>query len=166
VIITFSKDGAQELVAINGGRPMVQDNKGCHSMHQNCETFGGWMSVSDEPVPGWTPCHFDYDHIYYSIDGYGDVGSGQIRMETCKALGFNYDSNTLYWSAANNFHKMDEKQVREFWRVWSTQKARPACIAKANEYLAGLFPVEVVPPPEPKKKGKARKGEAVISLSL
>jgi hypothetical protein len=170
MIITFSKRrlesgawGPEEYISVDGERPIVQDNKSCHSMHDHCPLYGGSMSVSDEPVEGWAVAEMHADHIYFHIKGYGSVGAGAIVFEVFDAIKFKYKGK-MWWSAANNFHKMTPEEVREFWkRRQSDAKDR---IKASEAYLAGLYPVELPkPPPPPVKKGRARKGEAIFTLS-
>lgn len=156
MIISFFVKDRQEFVSIDGAKPMVQENHGCHSMHQFAELYGG-ISFSDEPIEGWAKGRLYGDHLMAQIVGFGDIGGGAIALRAMEAIGFKYTSGKIYWKAENKAHLMTADQ----WKKWidlPSQKRR-------DEYAEGLFPPAPVTPP-PQKKGRARKGEATITLTV
>lgn len=160
MILHFFCEDGQEFVQIDDHKPMVQDNKWCHSMHQCAQQHGG-IAFSDEPVEGWGPAIRSVDHLYgQMLNDKGQpmsVMGGGFREDALQAIGFKINGKKFWWRTGNRVHLLTYAQYQEWVKL---------PIKRRDEYIAGLYPVMPTIAPEPKKKGRARRGEATISLSV
>lgn len=160
MILHFFVEDGQEFIQINENKPMVQDNKWCHSMHQLAAQIGG-ISFSDEPIDGWGVASKSGDHLYGNMTSSNGspmaVMGGGVRDDALRAIGFKIDGRKFWWRAGNRIHLLTYKQYEEWVKLAKS---------KRDEYIAGLYPVVSTITPAPEKKGRKRRGEATITLSV
>lgn len=153
-ILRFITINKQDYVGWNDEPVIPQYHGGCRSLYESASKWGGVL-ISDEKIEGWHPWHYEAHHMYGNFEGYGQVVTGALYPEQCKAAGFNLGSKTRCWRTGNQAYRLNYEQMGKYLNMSEDKK---------KAFLDGLYPEEKDPlmAPAPKKEGKVRKARVII----